>query len=101
MRKDFDYTVGELELFINNDEQIYTDLLVPAYRSCEKSFEKNNFNANLALRLFRSIVTYGANKYKSTINNELNATMRVQKQVALNLLSDFEYEYKLGIKHTV
>lgn len=97
--KEHDWVVGELELYIVNDYGIYKELLEPAYRACEKSYDKGTFNYSLALRLFKSIVNYAVIKYKRELDKGIKATIKAQTQVALNLLSDWEREYKLGNRY--
>ena len=99
-RKEHDWVVGELELYITNDYDIYKEFLEPAYKACEKSSDKGTFNYSLALRLFKSIVNYGSNKYKRELDKSIKATMKAQTQVALNLLNDWEREYKLGNRYS-
>lgn len=99
--QEHEWVVGEIELYITNDYQIYKDLLEPAYKACAKSYEKDNFNFALALRLFKSIVTYGVIKYKRELDSTIKATIKAQTQVALNLLNDWESEYKSELRQNV
>jgi hypothetical protein len=91
----------ELKLFIENDYDIYKNMLEPTYKTLELAKRNEVFKENVAVKIFLSVVRYGAASYHLKIDKNRKFNLSDQMQVATDLLSDWEYEYKSGSRHLV
>jgi hypothetical protein len=91
----------ELKLYIENDYDIYKTMLVPTYKTLELAKSNKVFKENIAVKIFLSVVRYGAASYHLKIGKNRKFNLSDQMQVATDLLSDWEYEYKSGSRHLV
>jgi hypothetical protein len=91
----------ELKLYIENDYDIYKNMLEPTYKTLELAKRNEVFKENVAVKIFLSVVRYGAASYHLRIGKNRKFKLSDQMQVATDLLSDWEVEYKSGTSHLV
>lgn len=94
---DIDWAVGELRLFMINDETIWKDDILPIYKSINKSINKDeDINFVLIQRQLHDAVRNAERFYRVTIGDiYLGASGREQvvKKLYQNCLDDIKSGY--------
>lgn len=91
----YDHDVQELELFVENDADIYRRLRRPAYAKLTEAKARGTYDRDRAIALFRAMADEGVRKWQREVGPK-TFIPSVRKEVARNMLSYFETEHKLG-----
>lgn len=90
----------ELNIFIENDRELYTQRTVPIYKNLQKKKGKGIYKTLGAVKLFLYLVNEGAKKYakEHAKGQEWNVIFSVQDRLAVarDFEKYFSAEYKLG-----
>jgi hypothetical protein len=85
----------ELELYINNDGDLYRQHTRPLQQLLAKAKAKGTYDRLRALRAFDAVVDAGVKKYKREFPGSSFSTSD-RKGAASSMLTYFEIEHKLG-----
>jgi len=87
--------VRELQLFIENDSELYASI---GHRFLAKKYKSNKYKSELAIKVFYNIVHAAAKKYDKMFSYIGAKTFSVadKNEVARLLESDFKSELELG-----
>lgn len=92
--------VRELEIFVNNDADIYKRIMEPIIKNLMTKRAQGKYKSDMAVKAFMYAVDSGAKKYaKDHANaNEWNTIFpkNVRTEVAKSLRDDFEEEAEEG-----
>jgi hypothetical protein len=95
-----EHNAESLELFIDNDSNLYRQQTVPIIKNLMKKKAKGIYDSDLAAKLFMYLVENGAKKYvkENVINRSWHEvfSMNTRKEVAKSLRDTFEEEAELG-----
>ena len=86
--------VRELQLYTENDGNIYRQRLVPIYKNLARKKAKRVYNHTLAIKLMGYAVNDANSKYKKEHGYSFSTSVRYH--VTKNMIKDFEQEYKSG-----
>lgn len=86
--------VRELQLYVENDGDIYRQRLVPIYKNLIRKKQKKMYKHTLAVKLMKYAVDEGNRKYKKEYGYSFTPSVRYK--VASNMVKHFENEYKIG-----
>lgn len=93
----------ELQLYIENDGQLYRQQTTSIMKNLQKKFEKGQYDSNLARKLWRYLVDNGAKKYvqEHGSRGDKAANMfpgKVRDEVAAAMEADWKSELEAGNK---
>lgn len=89
----------ELQIFIENDAQIYKRRLLPAYKNLITKMAREQYDSRKAAKLFMYTVNDAAKQYAKDFGGEESNTIfdkKTKEMVATDLVKGFEAEAKLG-----
>ena len=86
--------VRELELYTENDGDIYRQRLVPIYKNLQRKKAKGIYKHDLAVKLMMYAVNDANKKYKKDFGYSF--TVPVRRKVASNMTKSFEAEHRSG-----
>jgi hypothetical protein len=89
--------VRELELYLQNDRDIYLQRLVPIYKNLQSKKTKGIYDHTKAIRGMGYAVNDANSKYKK--EHGYSFTTSVRYQVAKNMVKYFEDEYRIGNRY--
>jgi hypothetical protein len=89
----------ELELYIDNDHQLYKQMYIPQLKNLTKKMRKGIYDRKLAAKLFMYLLDAGAKKYFKEFGSPGNkpSTMFPKKdreKLAMRYAMQFEIDYK-------
>lgn len=84
----------ELQLFIENDSELYHQREVPIQKNLEKKMKKGVYDSEKAEKLYYYEVDAGAKKYQKEFGG--NFSTADKRSVARSLKRNFEHEAKSG-----
>lgn len=87
----------ELELYVENDAQLYRQMIVPTYKNLQKKMDKGTYDPQKAEISFKRIADAGAKSYVKEFGGD-NYTFSPsdRRGVAVSMRRYFENEYKAG-----
>ena len=90
----------ELELFINNEREIYFSLVVPTRKALQRHFKRGTYDTDRAIIAWKRVCDRSAHIYARTYDNERNwnkiFSVEDRKQTAIELEKYWHEEMKLG-----
>lgn len=90
----------ELELFIDNNELVYTKKLVPVIKSMSKDTKADKYDQKKALKMMNSVVIFAAKHFAREFNRAEAASRRFSssdiKSISLALVKEYEAEIAIG-----
>jgi hypothetical protein len=90
----------ELELFINNEREIYFSLVVPTRKALQRHFKRGTYDTDRAIIAWKRVSDRSAHIYAKTYDNECNwntiFSVEDRKQTAIELEKYWHEEMKLG-----
>ncbi|TLX84220.1 MAG: hypothetical protein E6L04_07375 [Thaumarchaeota archaeon] len=96
-------TIGarELELFIENDSQLYRQQYQPIQKNLRTKQARGIYQHDKAVKAFKNLVDNGARRYGKEFSGSSQAGLRqfspsTRRVVAKSLTNHFEIESKLG-----
>jgi len=89
----------ELELYIDNDYQLYKQMFIPQLKNLTKKMKKGIYDRKLAAKLFMYLLDAGAKKYVKEFGSpgDKPATMfptKDREKLAMRYAMQFEVDYK-------
>ena len=98
MKKNPEHETRGLELFIDNDAELYHQRTVPIQKNLVKKKLAGKFDINKAPKLFGYLVEAGAKKYAQDFGGTWNKIFSVQdrKSVAQAMAREFDEAYRVG-----
>lgn len=99
------HSVRELGLFIENDGNLYRQMLVPINKNLEKKKAKGAYHPRKAEKAFRYLVDEGARRYTKEHGSHGNGgfgsfTPGDRAELSRQAARAFEVEYKSGNRHS-
>jgi hypothetical protein len=93
----------ELQLYIDNDADLYRQRYMPIVRNLKKKIDKGIFDPALAPKLLMYLVNDGAKKYDKEFGDmrESMFTKEVREEVARNMAKEIEDAINTGEWDTV
>ena len=89
--------VRQIALFIENDEQLYKEMIVPVIKNLERKINKGNFDKEKALIAWQNIADEGTKRYnKKHGSGQLSLipfNTATRKEVAKQLMEHYEENY--------
>jgi hypothetical protein len=97
--------VRELGLFIENDGNLYRQMLTPINKNLEKKKAKGTYHPRKAEKAFRHLVDEGARRYTKDFGGHGNGgfgsfTPGDRAELSRQAARAFEVEYKSGNRHS-
>lgn len=93
-----DVEVRELEIFIDNESDLYEKYTMPIYKNLTKKMKKGEYKKELAAKAFHAMVDLAAKKYAKEFANpkDWNSIFspEVRRRVADSLVENFESAYE-------
>ena len=91
----------ELELYINNDGQLYKSQFMPQVKNLMKKRAKGQYDSNKAIKMFMYLVDAGAKKYIQEFASSDTKVAdifpkKIRAEVAESIRDDFESEAEIG-----
>jgi len=82
----------ELELFITNDSQTYSQRITPIIKNLARKMNKGNFDEKLAVKGFMYAVDHGIKRYKDEFGSAIKLDKAAKMRVAQELLDGYREE---------
>lgn len=89
-----EHEVRELEVWVENDSQIYHSRLIPIYKNFQRKKANGTYNHELAVKGMMYAVNDSNKNYKKEFGYSF--TPSVRRAVARNMVKFFEAEYDSG-----
>lgn len=92
--------INELQLFADNDENLYFSRTMPVMRNQAKKFKKGTYNSTLARKLWYSWAGDAAKRYKAEFGGQawyVQFPTDVRRKVAEEREADARAEFESGI----
>jgi hypothetical protein len=91
----------ELQLYIENDGELYTQRQVPIQKNLSRKFKNGTYDSEKAVKLWMYLVEDGARKYKKDFGSDGDYifTKEHKLEVAKAMRDDWEEEMKAGNLH--
>jgi uncharacterized glyoxalase superfamily protein PhnB len=86
--------VYELQIYTENDADIYRQRLVPIYKNLSRKISKRIYKHELGIKAMRYAVDDANRKYKKEYGVSFSTSVRYR--VAKNMTKAFEKEFKAG-----
>ena len=95
----YDYEIRELGLYIENDEGIYRNYLIPVAKNLAKKYDRGVFVYDLAVVGFSHVVTAAAKNYRREHGSPSEAWFRMFPKPARDILAmDLAAEFLNSIR---
>jgi hypothetical protein len=93
-----EHAASELELFIENDGDLYRSQTVPTFKNLATKKARGEYKHDLAVKLFSYLVEAGAKKYAKEFGGTWHQMFGVptRRAVAESFTKSFETEHALG-----
>ena len=95
--QELEHEAGELELFIDNTEQIYTNQTVYLQKLLLRHWKKGEYDSSKALVIFKRLAKSGAELYKLEFSDtDYKFSIGIRSMCAESMLESFEIDMKGG-----
>ena len=84
----------ELNLFIDNDYQLYTSKMMPMYKNLSKKMKNGSYDSKQAPKLFKYLVEEGAKKYAKEFADPKEWNTLFDKKTRDSLAEDYAKEFE-------
>lgn len=85
----------ELQLYIDNDKNLYRQRYIPILKNLSKKMKKGNYDSKLAAKGFMHLVNDGAKKYAKEFDEDVKMFPKKEREkLAAEYAKDFEVQFK-------
>jgi hypothetical protein len=95
MKRLLEWQAGEIQLYTENDFDMYKDFLVPYYQNLEKKMAKNIYDKEKATKGMQKILNIAYRKYCKEIYPEPISPL-ARRMASEEMIENFEIEKQAG-----